>query len=272
MNMKRIVLCAIPILLFALPGNAQGPAIQFIADTLVVQADGTYETDPDLATMTFDVSCQDKEQQPTYQKASEAIQKITQLAGQNGIRKEDISSGVLRVTPYYEGGKKPKSFRVQGQIMLKVRDFSKLGIILEGSVTEGITDFRSITYSLADEEAAKQRAVADAMKRAVGRASAALEQKGQKIGALRFANVDVRQLTGVSQVTSVPLTTRNVTQTTANTAGVGTAIYNASSLGREGSGAAPQRQAPPPPPSPPPLPAPEKIKVSATIQCAFEIK
>jgi len=38
------------------------------------------------------------------------------------------------------------------------------------------------------------------MKRAVGRASAALEQKGQKVGALRFANLDVKQLVGVSEM------------------------------------------------------------------------
>jgi hypothetical protein len=30
--------------------RAQGPEIKFIADTLVVQADGTYEADPDVAT------------------------------------------------------------------------------------------------------------------------------------------------------------------------------------------------------------------------------
>lgn len=36
------------------------------------------------------------------------------------------------------------------------------------------------------------------MKHAIGRASAALESKGQKVGSLRFANVDVRQLAGIS--------------------------------------------------------------------------
>jgi len=30
---------------------SQTPELKFIADTLIVQADGTYERDPDLATM-----------------------------------------------------------------------------------------------------------------------------------------------------------------------------------------------------------------------------
>jgi uncharacterized protein YggE len=89
---------------------------------------------------------------------------------------------------------------VKGEIVLKLRHFSKLGPLLEDSVQDGITDFRSRTYSLADEEAAKQRASADAMRCAVGRATALLEQKGQKVGALRFANLDVKQLVGVSRV------------------------------------------------------------------------
>jgi len=60
-------------------------------------------------------------------------------------------------------------------------------------VGDGITDFRSLTYSLADERRRSRKRLG-AMKRAVGRASAALEQKGQKVGALRFANLDVKQL------------------------------------------------------------------------------
>lgn len=39
---------------------AQQPEVKFIADTLVVQAEGSYESDPDLAIMTFDISSQEK--------------------------------------------------------------------------------------------------------------------------------------------------------------------------------------------------------------------
>ena len=82
-------------------------------------------------------------------------------------------------------------------MVLRVRDFSKLGAIMDDSVQDEIVDFRSLAYSLSDEEAARQRAVAEAMKRAIGRANAALEQKRQKVGALRFASLDVRQLMGI---------------------------------------------------------------------------
>ncbi len=37
-------------------GGQQTPDVKFVADTLVVQAEGSYESDPDLATLTFDIS------------------------------------------------------------------------------------------------------------------------------------------------------------------------------------------------------------------------
>jgi uncharacterized protein YggE len=133
--------------------------MKFIADRLVVQAEGSYEADPDVATMVFDITSQDKELKPTYDRASASMQKIVALAEKNGLKKEEIASGVLTVAPYYEGDrrKKAKLYTVRGQITLKVHDFSKLGPILEGSVEDGITDFRSLPYSLSDEEAAKQK-------------------------------------------------------------------------------------------------------------------
>jgi len=200
--MKKIPLTLVVILLFANALLAQNPEVKFIADTLVVQADGKFEADPDLATLTFSVFAQDKNLKQTYDQASLSMKKIANVAEKNGLKKEDVTFGVLTVRPFYEGDKKKraKSYVVQGRIVLKVRDFSKLGPVLEDSVEDGITDFRSLTYSLADEEAAKQKAAAEAMRAAMGRATAVLEQKGQRVGTLRFANLDVKQLAGVASV------------------------------------------------------------------------
>ena len=200
--MKKILVALVVALLFADISLAQNPDVKFIADTLIVQADGIYEADPDVATLTFDISAQEKELKPAYDKASQSMRKIAELADRSGMKKEDVSTGVLTVTPFYEGDRKKRarSFLVSGRIVLNVRDFSKLGSIMDDSVQDGIVDFRSLTYSLSDEEAAKQRAVAEAMKRAIARANSALEQKGQKVGALRFASLDVKQLIGIAQI------------------------------------------------------------------------
>jgi uncharacterized protein YggE len=80
-----------------------------------------------------------------------------------------VRTGVLTVTPVYECDRKKRarSYYVQGEMVLRVHDF-RIGPILDGLVDDAVADFRSINYSLSDEEAAKKQAVAEAMRRAVG--------------------------------------------------------------------------------------------------------
>jgi uncharacterized protein YggE len=64
--MKKIPLALVVVLLLASAVLAQNPDVKFIADVLVVQADGKFEADPDLATVTFSVLAQDKNLKQTY--------------------------------------------------------------------------------------------------------------------------------------------------------------------------------------------------------------
>jgi|SRR6185437_6894936 len=254
--MKRIALIFASLCFFALSAHAQNEPVKFIANTFVVQASGSYQTDPDLATLTFDISSQDKVLTQAYAKATQSMQQIVAVAEKNGLKKEEISTGVLTLTPSYDvdRNKKPKSYFVQGQIVLKVHDFSKIGSILDDSVQNGLADFRSLTYSLENEEAAKERAVADAMHNAIERAKAALAQNGQKAGAIRYASVDVSQLVGVAQY--------NVAQLSAGAAET-FEVANGGGIFSKHKAAT----APPPPPV-----QPGKITVGATVQCAFQIE
>jgi uncharacterized protein YggE len=227
--------------------------VKFIADTLVVQAEGTFEADPDLATLTFDVSSQDKDLKTAYSTATQSLQRVVALAEKTGLKKEDVSVGALTLAPSYERDKKnkPKSYSVQGQITLRVSDFSLIGPLLDSAVDAGIVDFRSLTYSLRNEEAAREQAASQAMHSAVGRATAALTQNGQKVGPVRYASLDVKQLVGVASIQAMPVMAAET-------------IEVSNSNGLFG------RAKPATPPYPPVQP--QKISVSATVQCAFEIK
>lgn len=255
--MKRIALSVACLFALALPALAQNQPIKFIADTFVVQASGTYETDPDLATLSFDISSQDKELTQAYAKATQAMQQIVSVAQRDGLKKEEISTGVLTLTPSYDLGrnKKPRLYSVHGEIVLKVHDFSKIGPLLNDSVQGGLADFRSLTYSLENEENAKERAVADAMHNAVERAKAALAQNNQKAGAVRYASVDVSNITGVSQYDVAQLSTVEV-----------------EANGSAGDGLFTRHKMVTPPAVGAPPVQPGKITVSATVQCAFQIQ
>ncbi len=203
MKPKRLTfLCLSFVLLAYLQMRAQTPEVKLIADTLVVQAEGSYEADPDVATVTFNISSREKELKDAYGKATQSMRNIVAVAERNGLSKDSIETGVLTVTPFYEGDRKQRarSYSVAGHVALKVKDFSKVGPIMDESVQDGIVDFRSLSYSLANGEAAKQKAIADAMRRAVDRASVALEQTKQKLGPARSVSLEVTNLVGMAQL------------------------------------------------------------------------
>lgn len=232
----------------------QSPEVKFVADTLIVQADGSYESDPDLAVLAFDVFAQEKELKQAYAKASQSMSSIVNVAEKNGLSKDAIHTGVLTVTPFYEGDRKrrARAYRVQGQVVLRIADFSKVGPIMDDSVQDGIVDFRSLTYSLSNEEAAKQKAVADAMRRALGRANIALEQSRQKLGPTRYVNLEVKNLVGVAQIQG-GLDFVAIESSNGNIPG---GYFHADKVAV---------------PLPPPV-RPEKITISATVQCVFQIE
>lgn len=257
--MKLPSLFIVLFVLFApLLAAAQQPEVKFIADTLVVQAEGSYESDPDLAIMTFDISSQEKELKEAYTKATQSMRTVVAVAERNGLAKDAIQTGVLTVTPFYEGDRKrrARAYRVQGHVVLRVQDFSKVGPIMDDSVQDGIADFRSLNYELSNEEAAKQKAVADAMHRAAGRATVALEQTKQKLGPARSVSLEVQNLIGIAQIQ-------------------GLQYYASDSLEERSSGGglfslgSARRVAPPPPP--PPV-QPGKITITANVQCVFQIE
>jgi uncharacterized protein YggE len=256
--MKRTIPILFLLLIFAVPSFAQSQDVKVTVDTIAVQAEGTYATDPDLATLTFVVSTQEKELKKAYDSAATSMQRIGDLAARNGLQKDEITTGVLTVYPYYDNGdrkRKTRAYGVNGNVVLRVKDFSKIGPIIDEAIQDGITDFRSLTYSLSDEEAAKQKAVGEAMRRAVARAGTALEQRGQKLGNLRYANLDVKQVEGISRVDML------------YTVGMAAETIEVKQIPGIFGGA--HKAAAPPPP---PAVHPDKISVSATVQCVFQIQ
>lgn len=245
------------VLTFAAPIGAQTQEVKVMGETIAVQAEGIYQADPDLATLTFVVTAQDKELKRAYDTAALSLKRIGELGEKYGLQKEDVTTGILTVVPSYDNSerkRKARFYTVDGKVVIRLRDFAKIGPMIDEAMQDGVTDFRSLTYSLSDEEAAKLKAVAEAMRRAAGRATTALEQRGQKLGGLRYANLDVKGVQQIQEIVPTPFYSRSaVVMSTVEVSG-----------GAGGGG----RTAP----TPLPMPHPEKISVTATVQCVFQIQ
>lgn len=96
----KSALCVAAFLMASVSLGAETTETRFIADTLVIQAEGSYEADPDLATMSFQVFSQEKELSKAYAAAAQSMQRIADLAQKNDLSKGDIVTGVLTVSPF----------------------------------------------------------------------------------------------------------------------------------------------------------------------------
>src|SRR5271165_2314632 len=203
MNKKKLSfapLFFLGLLTVATPLVAQDRAVMPQPNTVWVGAGGEFESDPDTALVQFNISAQEEKLQDANQRATQAAEQVRQLLRANGIDPKDAQVGRFAVQPVYDY-KNPKrklvGYRVDTDISVKVRDFSKVGPMAEGLANMDVTSNQSITYQLDDMDAAKIKAVEDALRRAHSEADAVARSGGRTLGELSYASVDTSEPTPI---------------------------------------------------------------------------
>jgi uncharacterized protein YggE len=189
--MKRFrILWIAPLMLLAAASPAQPAAVS--ADTLWAGGDGKFESAPDTALVQFSISVQQPELKAAYAKAQESAQNVRQTLQANGINPRDAEISSLSMTPRYSWSPKRKlvGFQVDSHVTIKVRDFGKLGPILESFSQLDTSDGVSLGYTLEDIESAKAKAVEDAYRKARLNAETLAHAGGRALGAMSYASVD----------------------------------------------------------------------------------
>lgn len=194
------------------PLGAQVRSATPIPNTVWVGADGKYEAQPDTVLLQFNIAAQEGKLQDANQKASRAADQVRQLLHSNGLDPKDAQVGQFSVQPVYDyknSKRKLVGYRVDTNISIKLKDFSKVGPITQGlSDMEDVTGNQSLSYLLDDMEAAKIKAVEDALARARAEADAVARFGGRTLGELSYASVDTYEPSPVrpmafSQATTV---------------------------------------------------------------------
>ena len=199
--MQRYKVRARTLLIAALAGTlfsagalwAQDRPSSPLPNTVWVGADGKFESDPDTALVQFGISAQDKKLQDASQKASQQAEQIRQLLRSNGIDPKDAQFSRFStnlVYDYQSGKQKMVGYQVEANISIKLKDFSKIGPIADGLANLDVTN-SSISYLLEDMDAAKVKAVEDALRRTRNEANAVAQSSGRTLGELSYASVDV---------------------------------------------------------------------------------
>ena len=178
-----------------LPGAtfAQDRSSAPLPNTVWVGADGKYEAEPDIAVMQFNISAQEDNLQAANTRASKAAEQVRQLLRTNGLDPKQAQMSNFSVQPVYDY-KNPKrklvGYRVDSNISIKIKDFSKIGPITQGLADMDVTGNQSLSYILDDMDAAKIKAVEDALQRAHAEANAVARGGSRTLGELSYSSVD----------------------------------------------------------------------------------
>jgi uncharacterized protein YggE len=169
------------------------PTITAQPNTVFVGADGKFEANPDTALVQFNISAQEDNSRAAYDRASKQAEQVRQILRSNGIEPTAAQLGYFSIEPVYDykqAKRKLVAYRVNVNVSLKLKDFTKIAPIVQQLSDGDITDEQSISYTLDDIDAAKTKAVEDAYRRARASAEAVARAGGRTLGELSYASVD----------------------------------------------------------------------------------
>ncbi len=169
------------------------PAITAQPNTVFVGADGKFEASPDTALIQFNISAQEDTAKTAYERASRDAEQIRQILRSNGIEPKAAEIGFFSIEPVYDwrtAKRKLVGYRVNASVSMKLRDFSKIGAILQQLSDSDVTENQSVSYTLENMDGAKIKAVEDAYRRARENADSVARSGGRMLGELSYASVD----------------------------------------------------------------------------------
>jgi uncharacterized protein len=197
---RTLIALIFPILIFLTTIGAVGqehPAVTAQSNTVYVGADGKFEATPDTAQIQFYVSVQDDTSQAAFQHASKEVDQVRQVLRANDIDPKAANIGFLSVQPVYDW-KNPKQkligYRVTTDVTLKLKDFSKVAPITQQLADANVSESQTLSYTLENIDDAKNKAVADAYRRARNSAETLARASGRTLGDLSYASVDTFEL------------------------------------------------------------------------------
>src|SRR2546430_13539353 len=191
--MKTFIACTLLVVLACALGVAQDrPTVTAQPNTVFVGADGKFESNPDTALVQFNISAQEESSRAAYDRAYKAAEQIRQILRSNGIEPIAAEIGFFSLQPVYDfrtAKRKLVGYRVNTNVSLKLKDFSKIAPIVQQLADTDITENQTVSYTLDDIDAAKTRAVEDAYRRARESANAVARAGGRSLGELSYASV-----------------------------------------------------------------------------------
>ncbi len=205
--MKALLVAILFLFAYTFAPAQERPALSAQANTVYVSAEGKFESAPDTALVQFNISAQEETYKAAYDRATRESEQVREVLRANGIEPKAAEIGFFSIQPVYDY-RQPKrklvGYRVNSSVTLKLKDFAKVGPIVQQVGDLEFAENVNLSYTLENIDAAKLKAVDDAFQRARAEAAAVARAGGRSLGELSYASVDtfeqVRVLAAPMQV------------------------------------------------------------------------
>lgn len=158
--------------------------------TLSVSGTGTVMAAPDIVRITAGVESRAQQAGQALSANTAAMQAAFAVLQQAGITLKDLQTSNFSISPDYYRDKNNSArpaviigYRVSNQLNVTVRNVAALGGILDTLVRQGINNIHNINFSVSNPQAkldqARQKAIAEARRKAILYAQAAGARLGQ---------------------------------------------------------------------------------------------
>lgn len=155
--------------------------------TIAVMADGKAVLTPDLATLSFSVVSQGKDPVKLQEDNNTKINNALDFVKAQGIDAKDIKTSDYSLYPNYRWDEKTRVNSIDGytlnqSVVIKVRDLTKVAVLLGGLPSKGINQIGGVSFSVEDQDKYLNAAREEAFAEARAKAEAMAKYSGARIG------------------------------------------------------------------------------------------
>lgn len=157
---------------------------------IVVTGEGEANIAPDMALLSLSVMREAATAREALDANNAAMSEVQKAMKDAGIADRDLQTGGVQINPRYDYTNKPDgtqeaklaAYQVTNTINVRIRDLAKTGEVIDKSVTLGVNQGGSVTFTNDDPAAAREEARKNAVANAVAKAKTLSQAAGVSLG------------------------------------------------------------------------------------------
>lgn len=153
---------------------------------ITISAEGKAAVKPDIALIKIGVASEGQKIEKIIKENTDKVNAILKEIKDLGVAEKDLETVSYSLSPRYEwsdkGERISKGYALNQEIKVKIRDFEKIGMILEKSASSGANLIGDLAFIVDDVEAIREQAIETAIAKAKSKAKIIAAQSGLRLG------------------------------------------------------------------------------------------